>query len=661
MKKNLFAIGLLSLSISMSQAQVLTYMGDTSLMHISKGTLYYNGGGMKTVATGKVENHGNIMIEGSNTDVFETKQTGGAIDKTDGGNFVLKLNEPGNYADAPSPGSAIPSTFTYGQLSISGIPQNQITGYVDKEYRNVAHGDYQQIGLPFYDKTLSTLNSELGKTFNNNRFSGNEILVWNNQNVVFDNLGSLSSQKTSVPGSYYILGAKNNSLDLQSVTRVLEGMPYSDETAPNSKLLKDAGNGINFGTNGNNTNAYNERYNSYLQDAFAVSIDGGAWGANFGRNLYQFSNPFFTNLDLSNLFTDIPNLYGIRLEVSGVQYTPNAGGGSTSFKFVTNNSGVAVGDTDYLLIRPLGTFVLKLRDNSANTTINLANYRRFADYKGSTGLSTFSLLGGNNLNLKTASLSKGVKSSGTVKELAIVGLDQNGNELERTYYVVSPNSVTGYSPDINSQVVLSGGSSFGTYEENINGGYDNDHASYWLYINEANESNFTGKNIKLVNYNPNIKSVKFFIKENGEKLDTGVENLSTGLSFYYNTANGVAKSIKNEAVIPVQMNSNNTAEFDIYYGAPNNGTLGIDENVLKGNKTQVLYDVAQKEYKVKFASNWKTASIAVYDMSGKLVKSANNVNAKEDYLVSGLVKNAVYIVKVTSETGEVVSSKIIIK
>jgi hypothetical protein len=66
--------------------------------------------------------------------------------------------------------------------------------------------------------------------------------------------------------------------------------------------------------------------------------------------------------------------------------------------------------------------------------------------------------------------------------------------LARTYYVVSPSSINGHSVNATSQVGNSNTYDLGTYEEDaVNGGYDpNYQNSYWLYINEANDS-FVGK------------------------------------------------------------------------------------------------------------------------------------------------------------------------
>lgn len=658
MEKKLLTLSLLAFSLASVEAQNITsYFGPNAQVYVSKATLYYNGGGMETAATGVVENHGDVMVEAASGDAFNVAS---------GGQFILKLNEPGSFGDAPPVDNTTAPTFTYGQLYINGIAQTDIAGTVQKEYRNIAHGDYQQIGLPFYQKTLSDLNTELGKTFNTSRWSQNEILIWNNANVVFDNLGSLSD-KTAEAGAYYVLGAGDPiNLDLQTITRTLTGTPYSDLGADVTKSLSGAGTGINFGSGGNNNNAYNEKYNTYLQDAFAVA-NGFTWTGNYGKNIYQFSNPFFTNLDLSTLATAIPNLIGIRLEETNVEYIPNVGSGTADvgaqkgYKFVTKSGNAFVGDTAYLSVRPLGTFALKL--SSGGGTINLADLRRFAYYKDNadTGgvtpqaLSARPIQGG----LHPLSASRAVKAQqGDNKELILVGLDSAGNELARTYVVYSPFGVTGTSGQSNEAVRTS--NDFGTFEEKaVEGGYGD--VNRFLYINAINDADFIGKPLMWVNYSNKIKKTKFLIRVNGDILPAGASTLPDGQQMYYKGPNGdlhLIKSGDEMTLAPIAAETYGT-EYELYYGEPELGTLGVDE-LQEAQKTLVVYDKAARNYVVHFAPDWKSAEVSVYDMSGRMVHYAKKVNATQNYtLPLNAKQHAVFIVKAKNQAGKVVTSKIV--
>jgi len=666
MKKNLFTIGLLATSLSVQAQNVLMHVDNTATLYISQNTLVYNGGGLQTKGTGKIENHGNVMIDGVAGNVYRNLDANGAnVVNGAGGNFTNKLNQPDNYyaVNLNSP-TAVP-VYTYGQLYIQGLSQADVTGVVNQEFRQVSHGAYQQIALPFYDKPLSSLSAELGKNFNTTRGSGNEILYWNNPNVVFKNLPSsglssrIGSDPLLPPYNYYILGGTGLNL---TQTRTLVGrpvviaptsLPVQMSSAGTLSAEVPIGSPTGFGVNGNNINEYNEKYNTYLQDTFTTS----AWLGSFGKNIYQFGNPYLTNLDLSAIaFEDLigvgdgnwlRNIYGVRLEAQGVQYSGTAGGGSSRIKFITyDSSGVLAGDVDYTMVRPMGTFVVKLKDNSPQT-LNFSTLRRFKYNTRNSGTDY--------------SVSAAKNSAGTVKQLGVIGLDASGNEVERTYYVVSPNAISGHTLTPTLQVTNSGNTTFGTFEEDaVNGGYDNNNVSYWLYINEAHDNNFKGKNIKLVSYNPNIVSFKFEVRENAVKLADGQHLLSSGEGFYYKkTGTSTINNAVHNAVVAAQPGSNAGVEYDLYYGAPNTAVLGTDE-AIKKSRTLVVYNADSNGYFVRFDPSWKKADIQVYDMSGKLVISEKGVDAGKDFNLD-LIENlkVSYLVSVTSEKGEKVNTKIV--
>lgn len=658
MKKNLLAIGLLAM-VSSVQAQILLHVDNTARMYVSKGTLVYNGGGMQTKGDGSIENHGNVMVSGASGDLFRNLDTSGnPVVNGTGGGFVNKLNEENNYNQVNINNSTTTPVYTYGQLYIDGLSQANITGVVNQEFRQPAHGSYQQMGLPFYDKVVSSLSgtSGLGKTFNNVRRSGNDILYWDNTNVVSANLPNGLNTRLGVdlnPFSYFMVGG--TSLNVSTVTRTLVGRPVASTTP---LTLSGAGANVNFGANGNALNQYLEKYNTYLQDSFSSS--GGAWVGNFGKNVYQYGNPYMTNLDLSQIAVNeangdgnfINNIYGIRLEVQGVQFSQGTGGGSATYKYITyDTSGVPVNDVDYAMVRPLGTFVVKLKDNDTPQSLNLASLRRF-NYYSRAATTAYSV-----------TANKNGQNSTTVKQLGVIGLDANGNEVARTYYVVSPNTISGHTLTPTVQIAAGNGTSFGTFEEDaLNGGYDNNNVSYWLYSNEANENNFKGKNIKLVNYNPNIVSFKFEIRENAEKVADGTHVLSAGEGFYYkkSTSTSVSPAVQNAVVTAQAGSANNGVEYDLYYGLPTTAGALATSDAVKKSRTLVVYNPDNDGYFVRFDPLWKNANIDVFDMSGKLVLSKKSVDASRDYNLD-LAKDVKisYLVIVVSDKGEKVTTKIV--
>ncbi|WP_312392348.1 T9SS type A sorting domain-containing protein [Chryseobacterium sp.] len=660
MRKSLFAIGLLAAASSVQAQNVLLHVDDAATTYVSKGTLVYNGGGLQMRGNGVIENHGNIMVSGASTDSFKTITTGGA-DKPEGSvtaNFVNKLNEPDNYATPNTNSSAATPTYTYGQLYITGIPQTNITGIVDQEYRWPKHGTYQQVGLPFYDKTVSSLSNDFGKTFSNVRYSQNEILTYNNTNVVSNGVNTSDKLGTTVPAyAYYMLGGNN--LDVSTALKTVKGRPVSD--IGQTVTLTNAGNGISFGTNGTAVNAYNEQYRSYSQDRFEIASGGASWQGNYSRNIYQFANPFLTNLDLRNIAYNEPaangdgvnlsNIYGVRLEPGQVSTVNNVGTGTTTpGKYITFNSGVPTGDVDYMMIKPMGTFQIKLNNNNNVDQLNFANLRRFNYY--SRGASTD----------YSVTANKNASKVGTVKQLGVIGLDANGNEVGRTYYVVYPNAVTGRSVNAKTQVTARGGTTnpdfLGTYEEALTGGADpNFSNSYWLYINEANETNFRGKNIILEIDPAKVKSYKFEIREDAALINDGQHQLSSGTGFYYQALNGSVMEAKQGDIVAATSGD----RYNLYYGMPDRNVLAVETVAsTKPSQTVVVYNPDITNYIVRFDPSWKKADIEVYDMSGKLVLSKKAVDASTDFVIElNKAIKASYVVKVVSEKGETVNTKIL--
>lgn len=654
MRKSLFAIGLLAIGYSV-QAQILCHVDANANMYVSEGTLVYSGGGVQTKGNGLLDVHGNVMVVGATGDAFKTITDAGA-DKTDGGNIVLRLNTPGTYA-----------TSTYGQLYIDGLTQPNITGVVSKEFRTDRHGNgnyFQQIAIPFYGKMLNTLSTEFAKTFNTGRYS-NPILKWDNTGAVSNHFTNLTTT-TSDGSGYYMLKVTNNDFNtstppaaMATIAPTATGSVFTINGKPYATLpvatLQNGGN-VAFGAGGNNINPQNEKYNSYLQDQFENTAT--PWVGNFGKNIYQFGNPFLTNLDLSKIgyvenvgVTDgnaVSNIWGVKYSAGTVQTSATGSTYTTGAQIQTfNNDGTPVGDIG-LMIQPMQPFVLKLRDNSSQT-LNFNTLRRFNQAVRAAGT---------DYNVTAAKNASAGKLAGGVKQLGVIGLDATGKEIARTYYVVSPTATTGHqvSTATTVQAGASSGNLIGTYEEALTGGYDNNYtAKYWLYINEANESNFKGKNVMLVNYDlSKVKSYKFEIRENAELVPVGTHQLSAGIGFYYKAANGTVQQAKQGDVITVS-----NEEYNLYYGEPSKDVLAT-KAATPTSRTVVVYNPEITNYIVRFDPNWKKADIEVYDMSGKLVISKKAVETSRDFVIEldGSIKNS-YVVKIVSDKGETVNTKIL--
>ena len=635
MKRSILTLGMLALGfLTKAQTTDYTYVANGVEMTIAPELLYtVYGGKITIVGTGKITNSGNVMIINtfSNNAGFRTLTTAG-LPKTDGGNFILKMYDTNL------------SNLRYGQLDFE---RNMIvTGVVDKEYKDNHHGSYQQIALPFVGKKLSELSAELLSSPNTfkfgagnraNRYSGEAIMKYSNQYARFDDTAVTDVSNVD---TYYILGTKNfnASAGVKTVKGVPMGMDYMDMIPAGGKLSSD----VVFGTNGSKQNYYRERYNTYIQDQWDAATP---WTGNFGKNIIMYGNPFLTNFDLINQLPTWTNndILGIRLEPTLVTTASSGGTQSAGAKNVTYTAaGMPSGDVT-AIIKPMQTFVLKFRNNNAQT-LNFWNGRRFA-YTARPYLATPSVL------------SRG--SAGSLKQLGVIALDEHGNELGRTYYVVYPEAQTGKPATYSTQVAAGSQNIIGTFEEKPSGGIDEElQNTYWLYINEANQSDFKGKEIPLKIYSDKVRALKFEVRENAVEVPDSQEKFRNGQSFYISKGNDLV-TVGHNKTIPVSASDNS---FGLFYGKPSGyNDVSSAGNVAKPSATVVAFDEATKEYKIFFDPAWNTAKVEVYDLSGRLIYSKDKVDTKAGEFTLSLPSGnrATYVVKAVSETGSVFSQKII--
>ena len=655
MKKKLLTLSLVG-ACALVNAQ-LTYVGNDALFHIQDKALVYSGGGVKLDGTAKVNTIGDFMVV-SSSQSFEVAPTA---------DFRLQYS----------------SSSVYGQLYIKGMPQANITGKVNKEYVDVKHGNTgrQQVALPFYNYSITDLQASLPHINVANsaltvtgRFNKRSVFKWNNVTAAFDQLTTtLTPTVVGKPTDYYILSrrlydgtevwnptlvAENPNANLQGYTpssasdlysansmkKIFKGVPVSDlNTADTEVTLAGAFSG-SFGINGSGINKYNEKYSSYVDDPFVTT----KWSADYGKNLYQHGNPYLTNVDLSlvkkgTTATDdenaISNLNGISYYTSGIENSFPVGTIYTSTTAVVRTfdsaGNVNGGLANDLVIKPMQEFMIKLTDNTSQT-LKFSKTRRFAQ-TARPEATPYSV---------TARVSN---APVVTKQLGVVLYDANDTEIGRTFYIVNNEAVSGFSPENARMQATTGSTSIYTKEEQVSGGADVN-ANYNLFINEANEVDFSGKEIPLVVNNANAAKLKFFLIEGG-KLVEDKGNLSNGKSFYYSN-NGTLTKIKSGDTFSL---TNTNFIYGLFYDQPA-GVLGTSE-LLKG---QTIVAKKDQGYVVRFNKNWKQADIEVYSSVGQLLHSAKKVSTYDDYkLPLDNVTNGVYIVKIKSNDGEIVTKKVI--
>ncbi len=658
MRKNLLILGSLVFTASIN-AQILTYVGGDALVTVKDGALVYSGGGWQNASAGKVDNEGDIMIVGTpGTDKFDIGTSA---------NFTLKYV----------------NSSTYGQLYITGINQtSDITGKVIKEYRATVNNSStlntlgrQQVALPFYNFTIGDLKAALepgatSATWLNTttttlnytgRFNVSSVFKWNSPRSRYDQITGANTTVVGKPTDYYIIPRRSQNAtgtafnlewDAAASIRNFTGTPVSDQGTDVEVTLTGAAAGISFGINGNAKNYYYERYNSYVTDPFRAGGPFGspAWHADYGKNLYQVANPFLTNIDLKYIGTN-EGANGDGIEVSGLIgiYTfGNAtinwqnGVGSTyttdANRIATLSGGVLqAGDVNSVLIKPMEEFYVKM-DGATSPTFNMKNTRRFSQTPRSS--ITYSGVTGRSESLN-------IPSDKIVKQVAAILKDSSGNEIGRTYYAVSASAQTGYADSNNLQAYVNDYPIF-TKEELLSGGEDTNQTSQ-VYINAANEIDFAKKEIPLKIASTEATSLSFEIYEGGDLLQTG-QQLSTGKSFYIKVNNEITQISQNTNVA-----LSNGDNIGLYYDMPE-GSLGSIDNILY----QTVIAKKDTDWVVRFAKDWKSADVEVYSATGQLIHSKKSVSTSQDYIIPINSKaTGLFIVRTTSETGKIVTKKIV--
>ena len=674
MIRKLFILKLILFNGIVFSQNILTYVGNSALVTVQSNTLVYNGGGLQTVGSAVVNNSGNIMINGVAADGLTIAPTT---------SFNLKFN----------------GAQSYGQLYIKDIPQGNISGKVNKEFRadvNSGTTAKQQVGLPFFNYKISDLVSNITNSPSNTagnylnvtngsnnsagRFSPSSVFKWNNAKARFDQIvsgGDLSTVNVGTALDYYIIPRRNsagtevwNAANTGNVT-TFSGTPVSDITTVQSLSLTGAAAGISFGFNGSSANYYGEKYRTYLDDPFLSKTgNAGNWDTNYGKNLYQVANPFLTNIDLKYIGQSettnsdgnaIPNLQGVAYYTSGLTWTKASGTGYPSENnngssngtagrtiVMTASSGVfQAGDisANRLIIKPMGEFMIKLStDNGSNTAskIDFTALRRFSNVSRNNTTDT------TNPTSRTAD-DTDIPADKIVKQLAVIMYDSDSLEIGRTYYAISPSAITGNNPGNTLLQAYNGDDSIiYTKEENINGGEDANIFTK-LYINEANEIDFKSKEVPLfINYTTSPYYLAFEVYEKGERMPNG---LSNGNHFYLKDSQGQLFKIDDGSSFSLSGNQN----LGLYYQKPD-ATL-LAESVLA---SQTFIAKKDSHWVVRFAKNWNKATVEVYSVSGQLMSSKSNISTSTDYLIPvNYQAKGVFVVKATSEKGEVVIKKIV--
>lgn len=691
MKKNLLTLSFLVACIS-TYAQD-TYIGDKAIVKVQPNTLFYNGGNVKlapsqapgTALTNIVLNEGNIQIEGN----FEN-----TITNSKGEHFTNLYN----------------SSSSYGQLIIKSDSEAEGAISIERPKIDITTNDYFPFGLPFQNENMYSVIENI--TGVPNSFSGdckvdvvcsnrynNTILVWDIAKTEYDAVPKLDGTNTNftqvIPGSNYTIKVNGGEIRnfITSLGNTVNKFPIYG--TPNNKDLKLQGiesgiKGVNKATFSeykwsewkNKKNNYGEEFKSYL----GAGVDTNA---RYAKNLHRFSNPFTSNIDLSdvsktnswiefvlgnNSIQKPTEIYTttLRFKVTKLpenyQVNWNNNTGSTNIgdprisAYLQKNEDVNdetpyfwAGNPDALLIKPLEYFEIdyytlsknRYGSNIVKANINITdNQKTFIQSFNGTdqpiayARNSYGFIGANDENLKK----KGLISGNDFTQVEFFITKDNSILGEAAYLVNSSSYKTGDAISSN----ISNNNIF-LYEEDIDGNVIED--AHTL-LNQFNTNDYIGKPLRIGFNNLNEgESYQINLRLFEISILNQVDTFNSGTYYLLDkSTNNVSELNSNNISFIADENSNN--RFELFW-KEHPKTLGTSDLV---NTATYIYKNNANQF-VKFENNNTTAQIEIFDISGRLISTYKNVSTSNDFRIDVNKNSGVYVVVITYKDGKVVKEK----
>ncbi|MDM1061292.1 T9SS type A sorting domain-containing protein [Empedobacter falsenii] len=688
MKKNLLALFVLGAIYSASAQD--TYIKDAVIVKVNPNTLFYNGGNVSvaTDAAGgtaeKIINEGNIQIKGGFSNA-----------NTIGKNFVNRYT----------------NSTQYGQLIIDGTSTVSGQLSIERSKINTSSNDYFPFGLPYQgDNVDNIFKNIIGNSYS---FRGDckvdvncgttrylqTLLSWDIKQSEYDH----------VPTGTLVTAGANYTVNtmagpFKTFLDGISGTKFSTYGKPNNKaiVLTNVESGIRNKTKAefseltwgqwkNLINNYNETYDSYLGNNTNLDTN-----ARYAKNLHRFSNPFTSNIDLSDV--SITNSW-IKFIVNGVSKGPTETFEPTTIKFRinkladnysvdwngqtggtnTNSTRISAylqkatsgttpyfwaGNPDALIVKPFEYFEVDyytmLKANNGGSNIVTANFNitdrqktfsyDFASKGNTSGVyarSNNSLANTNMLNDENL-LQKGLIAGNDFTQLELFLLENTQILGDAAYLVNSSFYQTGNSTINNLEK-----NPIFLYEEKNDGTIVTDAQTL---LNQFNSNDYVGKPIR-VGFNNLVDGINYTINLRlfEQSILNKVDNLSLGKYYLLDKSKNELIQIDSNTRINFTANSSINNQFELYWNEkPTN--LGTSE-IEKSNSTFIFKENINKF--VRFEKNNTSANIEIYDLTGRLITRNVDISTNSDYKLNLTSSSGVYVVVITYKDGKVVSLKTI--
>ena len=710
MKKSFLAIGALA-AVFVMKAQT-TYIGNNAQFFVSTDASVYSGGDfmMDSNMEKSVENKGNITIDGNYTKGANNTNNEGRefvnvyTDKVNYGQVIIKSDKDAEArmtVQRPAP----PRTYFDGSYEMS-FPYVDSVKYLMHSFgKNESDfKGYCPKNAPCPDRYKMTLTK-----WDNNRLHHDAVEKGDSFEAgdIYNLNLRESDMKQVATGTISYKGTPSGKpYDREGIKGIITPFEGQEDS-----------NGVNLFSEAKYNdwkvmrNPYLEKYESYLGYVKSNS-------KLYGKNIYRFGNPYTSNIDLSGLDKDTQesNLVESWLKIASNGQTdfrrlidfadPLGSSGEYGLKDFTilkrmddydddwtrkkgtitvrssyhvarlNYKGVWEGAEEALIIRPTETFQLyfpsiSLENIFGNDRILAINVNFKDEHK------TFSHRPGVDVTEKTnADLNiPGIKTNA---DLNISGIKTNSISSIRTASVGKirkevPNfhqlkiSLVQDNQQLGNPVFLVGADY--KKEEGEKSGNSN---AVFLYGVKDNEIEYKSKK----EFN-GFNSLSYV----GKPLGVGFNHLTKGQTYrllfglyegnIFNkvdkTSEFFLKDTKTNEVTQIDPKKDYTfvadedveKRFVIYWKALPESKVLSTANVERATQTTLIYEEAGKS-KIRFENISNLANVSVYNASGRLVNTTNNVPTNIDYVLDVNI-TGVYMVKVTYRNGEVRTLKFVNK
>lgn len=699
MKRSFLAIGALmivgAMNAQTTQATT-TYVGQDSKLFLSKDALWYSQGNFQLDSNGPkaVENKGNVAIVGNYT-------KGNNNTDNEGKEFVNVYTGRDDYGQ-----TKILSTSDAAEARMTVQRPAATDKYLDTTYEmSIPYSDAAKYLMHSFGKEETDFVDGCPKDQDCGQKRYKLTLVkWNNNKLQHDPIGKDEGFEA---GGVYNLGLKENPKvrevmqEKYSASKTLDykGTPTGKSYTQRAKgviprLTEQQFSSAKYKTWMKLTNQYNEKYESYLgagNDASGHDDD-----RLYGKNTYRFGNPYTSNLDLSafdgaDAWLKIKNnnqdltikqatnqkyITDFTIRKRTDKYDDNWGKlvGTLTMSYSMHQAKFDgtkwTGEAEALIVRPTETFELffakidplklgKTRIMDVEVSFN-DNHKTF-DYVPSakstnqnSPLTLPATTTSSRASRPVVSLAGSPEVSHDFHQLKI-HLLQNDTTVGMPVFLVGADyknvSAEKTEGEFRELIFLYGA------EEGTSGEVKVGYESKKIF-NEFNSLSYTKKPLAVgLNGLEVGKTYQLGFKAYDDNIFNAVDGKTNFILFDTKTNKGTR--INTDELYTFEADEDMAKRFVIYWKDLPEGKVLSTANVERTTQTTLIYEEAGKS-KIRFENISNLANVSVYNASGRLVNTTNNVPTNIDYALD-VNFTGVYMVKVTYRNGEVRTLKFVNK